>query len=328
MQILGSILEAIGNTPLVRLNRVPGNLQTSILVKCEYLNPSGSIKDRIALRMISEAEKAGKVKPDSMVVESSTGNTAIALSFVSAVKGLRSRMCMPKGWVSEDRRRILEAYGAEIEEIEAGEEIERELRGRAVHGGVVEILPRRRALFYEQEDPDHTWYARQAMNPDNIAAHREGTGREIVDQTDGKVDAFIGAVGTGGTLLGVAEALKAVNPEVKIYGVEPATSSLFKMAPEIKHYMKKYSIPGVEGWIVEEIERRRIVDEIFLVEDQDAVRMANRLCREEGLFCGMSGGANVFIALQIAKKMKPGEQVVTILPDNRYRYFTSEHFTT
>jgi len=125
MKILGSILEAIGNTPLVRLNRVTGKGKASILVKCEYLNPSGSIKDRIALRMIAEAEKAGKVKPGGTVVESSTGNTAIALSFVSAVKGLRSRMCMPKGWVSQDRRKILEMYGAQIEEVEAGEEIER-----------------------------------------------------------------------------------------------------------------------------------------------------------------------------------------------------------
>jgi cysteine synthase A len=235
---------------------------------------------------------------------------------------------MPKGWVSEDRRKILETYGAEIEEVEAGKEIEEELKGKAVHGGVVEILPRRRALAYEQEDPEHTWFARQAMNPDNIAAHRDGTGKEIIEQTDGKVDAFIGAVGTGGTLLGVAEALKAVNPRVKIYGVEPVSSSLFKMAPEIKTYMKKYSIPGVEGWIIEEIERRKIVDEIFLIGNREAVTMANRLCREEGLFCGMSGGANVFVALQIAEKLAPNQNVVTILPDNRYRYFASENFTT
>ncbi len=328
MKILGSILEAIGNTPMIRLSRVTGSLKPSVLVKCEYLNPSGSIKDRIALRMIQEAEKAGKLKPGGRVVESSTGNTAIALSFVCAVKGLRAKMCMPKGWVSEDRRKILETYGAEIEEVEAGKEIEEELKGKAVHGGVVEILPRRKALAYEQEDPEHTWFARQAMNPDNIAAHRDGTGKEILEQTDGRVDAFVGAVGTGGTLLGVAEALKAVNPKVKLYGVEPVSSSLFKMAPEIKTYMKKYSIPGVEGWIIEEIERRKIVDEIFLIGNREAVAMANRLCREEGLFCGMSGGANVFVALQIAEKLGPDQNVVTILPDNRYRYFASENFTT
>ncbi len=328
MKILGSILEAIGNTPLVRLNKLPGDVETEILAKCEYLNPSGSIKDRIALWMINAAEKEGKLKAGDTVVESSTGNTAIALSFVSAVKGLRSKMCMPKGWVSEDRRKILEAYGAELIEVDPGEEVERELKGKAVHGGVVEILPRRRALEYETADPGHTWYARQAMNPANIAAHREGTGQEIVEQTEGKVDAFVGAVGTGGTLLGVAEALKAVNPKVKVYGVEPVTSSLFKMAPEIKRYMKKYSIPGVEGWIIEEIQKRAIVDEIVLVSDRDAVQTANRLCREEGLFCGMSGGANVFVALQIGMRLQKGERVVTILPDNRYRYFASEHFTT
>ena len=328
MKILGSILEAIGNTPLIRLNKLPGDVEAEILAKCEYLNPSGSIKDRIALWMIDAAQKEGKLKAGDTVVESSTGNTAIALSFVSAVKGLRSKMCMPKGWVSEDRRKILEAYGAELIEVDPGEEVERELKGKAVHGGVVEILPRRRALEYEMADPGHTWYARQAMNPANIAAHREGTGREIVEQTEGKVDAFVGAVGTGGTLLGVAEALKAVNPKVKVYGVEPVTSSLFKMAPEIKRYMKKYSIPGVEGWIIEEIQKRAIVDEIVLVSDRDAVQTANRLCREEGLFCGMSGGANVFVALQIGMRLQKGERVVTILPDNRYRYFASEHFTT
>jgi cysteine synthase A len=328
MKILGSILEAIGNTPLVRLNQVTKGINASVLVKCEYLNPSGSIKDRIALRMIEEAEKAGKVKAGSTIVDSSTGNTAIALSFVSAVKRLHSKMCMPKGWVSGDRRKIIEAYGAEIVEVAAGKEIEEELQGKAVHGGVIEILPRRKALEFESNDPEHTWYARQAMNPDNIAAHREGTGKEIIEQTDGKVDAFVGALGTGGTLLGVAEALKAVNPPVKIYGVEPITSSLFKMAPEIKQYMKKYSIPGVEGWIIEEIAKRQIVDDIFLVGDEDALEMANHLCQEEGLFCGISGGANVFISIKIAEKMKKGEQVVTILPDNRYRYFNSEHFTT
>jgi cysteine synthase A len=237
-------------------------------------------------------------------------------------------MCMPKGWMSEVKRKTVELYGAEVVEVAVGEEIEQELKGKAVHGGVVEILPRRKALEFETQDPENTWYARQAMNPDNIAAHRDGTGLEIVEQTDGKVDALVAAVGTGGTLLGVAEALKAANPGVKIYGVEPVTSSLFQMAPEIKHYMKKYSIPGVEGWIIEEIEKRKIVDKIFLVSNQDALNMANRLCREEGLFCGMSSGANVFVALQIAEKMKKSEHVVTILPDNRYRYFASEHFTT
>lgn len=174
----------------------------------------------------------------------------------------------------------------------------------------------------------NTWWARQALNPDNIAAHRETTGKEIIEQTDGKVDAFIGAVGTGGTLLGVSEALLKANPEVKIYAVEPASSSLLKMAPELRPYMEKYGIPGIAGWIITEIENRKIIAETHLVENQEAIQMAHRLAKEEGLFCGMSSGANVFVALKVAPKIGKGKNVVTILPDNRDRYFSNEHFTT
>jgi len=327
MKICNSILEAIGNTPLVRLNQVSQGIAASILAKCEFLNPSGSIKDRIALRMISEAEKGGKLEEGSTVVEASTGNTAIALSFVAAIKGYKSIMCMPKGWATEERTKIMRAYGAEVIEVDPGEEIERELKGKSVHGGVVELLPRIRCLDMEKNQPK-TWWARQALNPDNIAAHRETTGKEIIEQTDGKVDAFVCAVGTGGTLLGVSEALLEVNPEVKIYAVEPASSSLLKMAPQLRPYMEKYGIPGVTGWIITQLEKRKIVAEIYLVENQDAVEMAHRLTREEGLFCGMSSGANVFVALQVARKMEKGKNVVAILPDRRDRYFYTEHFTT
>lgn len=327
MKIYDSILQVVGNTPMVRLNRVARSVDASILVKCEYLNPSGSLKDRIALRMIEEAEKAGKLKEGGTVTESSTGNTAIALSFVCAAKGYKSVMHMPKGWATKDRLDILRAYGAEVIEVSVGEDIQKELEGKSVHGGVVEIMPRIKALEMEKNNPK-VWWARQALNPDNTNAHRDTTGKEIIEQTDGKVDAFIAAVGTGGTLLGVAEALKEVNPSVKIYGVEPESSSLFKMGPEIRKYMKKYGIPGVEGLIINEVEKRGIVDEIFLVKDKDAVEMAHRLCEEEGLFCGISSGANVHVALQIAPKFGSGKNIVTILPDNRYRYFAAEHFTT
>jgi cysteine synthase A len=327
MKIYDSILQAVGNTPMVRLNRITEGINAHILVKCEYLNPSGSLKDRIALRMIEEAEKAGKLREGGTVTESSTGNTAIALSFVCAAKGYKSVMHMPKGWATEDRLKILKAYGAEVIEVSVGEEIERELEGKAVHGGVVEVMPRIKALEMERNNAN-VWWARQALNPDNVRAHRDSTGKEIIEQTDGKVDVFIAAVGTGGTLLGVAEALKEVNPSVKIFGVEPESSSLFKMGPEIRKYMKKYGIPGVEALIINEIEKRGIVDEIFLVSDRDAIEMAHRLCEEEGLFCGMSSGANVHVALKIAPKYGKGKNIVTILPDNRYRYLAAEHFTT
>jgi cysteine synthase A len=327
MRISNSILEAIGNTPLVRLNRVTQGIGANVLAKCEFLNPSGSIKDRIALRMISEAEKAGKLQEGSTIVEASTGNTAIALSFVSAIKGYKSVMCMPKGWATEGRTKIMRAFGAEVIEVDPGEEIERELKGKSVHGGVVELIPRIRCLEMEKSLPN-TWWARQALNPDNIAAHRETTGKEIVEQTDGKVDAFVCAVGTGGTLLGVSEALMEVNPEVRVYAVEPASSSLLKMAPQLRPYMEKYGIPGVAGWIITQIENRKLVAETYLVENQDAVDMAHRLTREEGLFCGMSSGANVYIALQVAREMEKGRTIVTILPDRWDRYFYTEHFTT
>jgi len=327
MKIYDSILQAVGNTPMVRLRRVTKGVKPDILVKCEYLNPSGSIKDRIALRMIEEAEKAGKLKEGGTVTESSTGNTATALSFVCAAKGYKSIMHMPKGWVTEDRLKILKAYGAEVIEVSVGEEIEKELAGKSIHGGVVEIMPRIKALEMEQNNPN-AWWARQALNPDNVNAHRDTTGKEIIEQTDGKIDVFIAAVGTGGTLLGVAEALKTLNPSIKIYGVEPEGTSLLKMGPEIRKYMRKYGIPGVEGLIISEIEKRGIVDEVVFVKDEDAVEMAHRLCEEEGLFCGMSSGANVHLALQIAREYVNGANIVTVLPDNRFRYFASEHFIT
>jgi cysteine synthase A len=328
MKIYNSILEAIGNTPLVKINKLSNNNSANILVKCEYLNPSGSIKDRIALRMIQGAESSGKIKDkNATIVEASTGNTAIAISFVCAVKGYRAVVFMPKGWATKDRTRILSCYGANIVEVELEKEIEAEIKGKSVHGGIVELLPRIKCLEMEKQDTK-IWWARQALNRDNILAHRETTGREIIEQTEGKVDALVCSVGTGGTLLGVSEALLKVNPNLEIYAVEPASSSLLKLAPEIKLYMKKYNIPGISGWIISEIEKRKILTEVHLVKDKDAIQTAHLLAKKEGLFCGMSSGANFFIAKKIANELGKGKNVVTILPDSRDRYFETEHFTT
>jgi cysteine synthase A len=222
---------------------------------------------------------------------------------------------------------MIRSYGAEIVEVDPGEEIERELAGKSVHGGVVELLPRIKCLEMETNQPN-TWWARQALNRENIAAHRETTGKEIIEQTEGQVDALVCSVGTGGTLLGVSEALMNINPEVKIYAVEPASSSLLKLAPELRPYMEKYGIPGIAGWIISEIEKRGILTGTYLVEDKDAIRMAHRLAEEEGLFCGMSSGANVFVAQKVAAEMGEGKNIVAILPDSRDRYFLAEHFTT
>lgn len=327
MKALNSILEAVGNTPIVRLNKVARNVDATVLVKCEFLNPSGSIKDRVALRMINEAEKSGKIKPGGVVVESSTGNMAIALAFVSALKGYKAVMYMPKGWVTMEKTWMLKAYGADIREVSPGEEIERELKGKSVHGGVVELLPRKTCLKAEKTHPN-TWWSRQALNFDNVLAHREGTGKEILEQTDGKIDAFVAAIGTGGTLLGVGKLLKEKIPNVRIYGVEPVNAPLYRENATIRSYMEKYAIPGIKGWIVEELKKSGIVDECFLVGDKDAVNMSHRLAEEEGLFVGMSSGANVYATLKVAKELGKGKTAVTILPDNRDRYITSEHFTT
>lgn len=327
MRLYNNLLEAIGNTPLIKLDKLVKNPNFTILAKCEYLNPSGSIKDRVALYMIEQAEQKGQIQPGGTVVESSTGNMAIALTFVSALKGYKAVMCMPKGWATRERVWMLKALGAEVEEVSPGEEIERELAGKSVHGGVVELLPRKRCLEMEKTQPN-TWWARQALNFDNVLAHRVGTGKEILKQTDGKVDAFVAAIGTGGTLLGVGKLLKEQNPEVKIYGVEPADAPLYNENVEMQSYMKKYAIPGTEGWIVEELKKSGIVEKCFLVKDKDAIEVAHRLAKEEGLFVGMSSGANVYVALKIAKKLGNGKVVVTVLPDRRDRYFTSEHFTT
>jgi cysteine synthase len=327
MKVMNSVLEAIGNTPMVRLNKVSSNANAEILVKCEYLNPSGSIKDRMALYMICQAEKAGKIKKGGTIVESSTGNTAIALSFVSVVKGYQSKMFMPKGWVNEDRIRILKSFNAEITEISPGEEIERDLKDKSVHGSVVELIPRIKALEMEKNETN-TWWVRQGLNYDNVLAHYETTGKEILEQTDGKIDAFVASIGTGGTLLGVAKALKEKIPDIEIYGVEPEGMPFFKSNDEIRTYMKKYSIPGVEGWLVEELRRSGLVKKCYLVNDKNAVDMARRLVTEEGLFVGISSGANVYVAKKIAKQLGKGKRVVTILHDRRDRYYTSEHYTT
>jgi len=324
MKVGQNALDFIGNTHLVNLNVAENNV--TVQAKCEYLNPSGSIKDRVALRLINEAEREGKLKPGGTVVESSTGNMGIALSMVCSVKRYNTIIYMPKGWAVDEKKRIMRAYGAKIVEVSPGKEIERELKGKSVHGGVVELLPRIKCLEAERKQKN-TWWARQAINPYNAIAHEETTGKEILEQTHGRVDAFVAAVGTGGTLLGVGRALKKRNPDVKIYAVEPASSPLLKTAPQIQHYMEKYGIPGVRGWIVEEIKKLNIADETLLVSDRDAVGMANRLARERGLFVGMSSGASVYASMKLAEKMRGGN-IVTILPDSRYRYLTVEHFVT
>ena len=316
----GSVLDLIGNTPLVRLRKVTQGLEAQVLAKLEYLNPSGSIKDRIALYMIENAEKRGDLKRGYRIVEASTGNTGIALSFVAAVKGYPITVYMPKAVASEERKRMMESYGAQIELV-GTEDLDTAL-DPSVHGGVIEIVPRQKCK--EVEAANHNiWWARQFSNPDNVAAHRETTGKEILKQTGGQIDAFVASIGTGGTLLGVSQAIKPVRPEAQMIAVEPAG------APWIGR--GKEAIPFIEGitdGLLFDILDGGVAEEILWVTDEEAVQMARRLAREEGLFCGISAGANVFAALQVAKRLGKDKTIVAILTDSRDRYLTTVRYIT
>jgi cysteine synthase A len=305
MKVVNSVLELIGNTPLMRLNRVTDDCGASILAKLEFLNPTGSIKDRIALSMIEAAEKEGIIKPGSTIIEATSGNTGIGLSFVAAAKGYKMIVVMPEV-MSMERRMVMKIYGADLVLTPAKD--------------FVEGSCKKAKELAKQTDgfcPD------QFANPANVAAHRIRTGQEIWDQTDGKVDGFVAGVGTGGTLIGVAETLKKKNPRVVIAAVEPAESPVMSGGKSGSH-----RIEGIgDGFIPDIIARARdLVDEVITIKDEDAIRMTHRLIREEGLFVGISSGANVLAAMQLGKKLGKGKTVVTVLPDNAYRYFSTDLF--
>jgi cysteine synthase A len=292
-----------------------------VWVKVEYLNPSGSTKDRIALFMIEAAEREGKLRPGNTIVEASTGNTAIALAFVAAVKGYRLKIFMPAEAASGERVKLIRAFGAEIQTVDA--RAEGASTDPTLHGGVLEILPRMKCRDLEASKPG-VWWARQFSNPQNVQAHRETTGKEIVAQVPGRVDGFAASVGTGGTLLGVAQALREAWPEVRIMSVEPI--GLPMLSKDARQRMPL--IPGITDGILVEIDRAQIVDDTVAIPDEEAVAMMHRLAMEEGLSCGVSGGANVVAAIRLAQKLGPKARVVTVLPDRRDRYLTVERYIT
>jgi cysteine synthase A len=274
-------------------------------VKLEFLNPTGSIKDRIALSMIEAAEEEGILKPGSTIIEATSGNTGIGLSFVAAAKGYKMIVVMPEV-MSMERRRVMKIYGADLVLTPAKD--------------FVEGSCKKAKELAKQTDgfcPD------QFANPANVAAHRICTGQEIWEQTDGKVDGFVAGVGTGGTLIGVAETLKKKNPRVVIAAVEPAESPVMSEGKSGSH-----RIEGIgDGFIPDIIARARdLVDEVITIKDADAIRMTHRLIKEEGLFVGISSGANVLAAMQLGKELGKGRTIVTVLPDNAYRYFSTDLF--
>ncbi len=308
---------------MIRLKRVTKSIESEVCVKLEYLSPSGSIKDRMALRMIEDAEKSGRLKKGMKIVEASTGNTATALAMVGAAKGYQVAVYIPSSAESEERARIIKSFGAEVVLVEIDDPNNEFLKSKGIHGAVAEVIPRQVCLAAEKAEPDKIWWARQFSNPSNVAAHRETTGQEILEQTDGKVDVFVTALGTGGTLTGVSQALRAHNPKVRIVAVEPKHSRTIQNGK-----LKIPIIEGVSGGIMLELDQKKIADEIVAVDEDDAIHMAHRLAEEEGLFCGLSSGGNVFAALQVAKTLGPGKRVVTLLVDHRDRYLFRERWTT
>jgi cysteine synthase A len=317
MSFANSILEKIGNTPLVKLNKVISAGSANVFVKAEYLNPSGSLKDRIALEMILDAEKQGLLKPGYTIIEASTGNTGTALSFVGTQLGYNVEIYMPEGMTPE-RIKIMETYGAKVHELKLEES-----REGSVAGAEVEIDTRIKCLEIESSYPK-IWWTRQFSNPANTRAHVK-TGREIINQLGDTVDAFVASIGVGGTLYGVSKALREIYPDVLIIGLEPASA--------------KYSIsegytrvPGTNddicGGIIEEMMNSGLVDKVVKVSNIDAISTSDRLVREEGLFCGISSGANVFMAKKIAEEFGPGKNVVSVLPDNHDRYLSEKKYIT
>ena len=303
MKVAENVLELIGSTPMVKLNKTTKGVKATVLAKLEFLNPSGSIKDRIAKHMIESAEKKGILKPDSVIAVATSGNTGIAFAMAAAVKGYKMIVVMPKE-MSGERRKMILAYGAEIVFTPGCEsDVEKSIKK-------VEEMARKNPKI---------WVADQFTNIDNVVAHRETTAREILAQTGGKVDAFVAGVGTGGTLTGVAELLKKKIPNVRIVAVEPAECAVLSGGKKGPH-----RIEGIGDGFVPKILRLDLIDEVIAVPDEEAIKMSRRLAKEEGIFAGISSGANVSAALRVAGSLGEEKAVVTVLPDSGQRYFSTD----
>ena len=329
-----TILAHIGNTPLIKLTRVPETPDVEIYAKCEFMNPGGSIKDRMALRMIEEAEKNGELEAGGTIVDQSTGNTGPALAFVGAVKGYKVRLFLPSHLSSTynpaDRIRIAKLFGCTVTAVDLQEHINNLEALDPVERAAAFVAIRMKQCHDLQAHDRKVWWSNQLCNLNNARAHRDGTGREILEQLDGKVDAWVASIGTGGTLLGVAQAIRATNPDVLVAGVLPTDDQriAWVRSRAVHTYLERFGAPSMR-FLIEDILENELMDREITVRDEDARNMADRLCREEGLFCGMSSGANVAAAVQLARGMKKGTRIVTVLVDRRDRYFAehpNEHY--
>jgi cysteine synthase A len=301
-----TILELIGGTPLVRLRRIPDAACAEVWVKCEQFNPGGSVKDRIALAMIEAAEAEGRIRPgESVIVEPTSGNTGIGLALVCAVKGYRLILTMPES-MSLERRSLLKAYGAELILTPA----ERTMEGAVERA---DELCRKNANYFMPQ---------QFKNPANPEVHRRTTAPELLRQLgDRTLDAFVAGVGTGGTITGVGGVFKEKWPAIQIVAVEPTTSAVLSGGAVGPH-----KIQGIGAGFVPDILDRKVIDEVRRVADREAFEMKVRLAKEEGLLVGISSGANVFVALQVARELGPKKRVVTVLADTGERYFSLDEY--
>ena len=306
--IFNDILEAVGHTPLVRLNHIPESDCAEVLVKFEAVNIGGSIKTRTALNMITEAEKRGDIGPDTIIVEPTSGNQGIGLALVGAVRGYPTRIIMPDS-VSEERRKLCNAYGAEVVLIHDDGDI-----GACID----ECL--QAALRMSREDP-RIYIPEQFSNPDNPRVHLYHTAQEILNDVDGPIDGFCSGVGTGGTITGIGEALAGENPDIEIWAVEPEHAAILSGGSIGTHLQM-----GIGDGLIPKNLNQDIYSHIHIVRDEEALEMSRRLAREEGLLCGISSGSNVATALVMARKLGLGKRVVTLLPDTAERYFSTELF--
>ena len=306
--IYNNILDAIGHTPMIRLNRMnkPGNAE--ILVKFEGLNVGGSIKTRTAYNMIKQAEKEGTINENTIIVEPTSGNQGIGLALVGAVRGYKTIIIMPDS-VSEERRKLVKHYGAEVILIHDAGDI-----GKCID----ECL--QTALRMAEED-ENVFVPQQFANENNTNAHKYHTALEILEQTAGKIDGFCSGIGTGGTITGIGETLKSQYPDIEIWAVEPEHAAILAGGTIGTHLQM-----GIGDGIIPDILNREIYDDIYIVTDEEALQTAKDLAVKEGIMCGISSGTNVAAALKLAEKLGEGKTVVTILPDTAERYFSTPLF--
>lgn len=306
--IYNNVLEAMGHTPMIRLNRMNSPENAEVLVKYEGLNVGGSIKTRTAFNMIEEAKKQGRIHEDTIIVESTSGNQGIGLALIGAVQGYKTVIFMPDS-VSEERRKLVQHYGAEV---------------RLVHdaGNIGDCIDEclRLALEMARENPK-VFVPQQFENPANPMVHRHHTGLEILEQVGGPIHGFCSGIGTGGTITGIGEVLKAQNPEMEIWAVEPENAAILAGGTVGTHLQM-----GIGDGVIPPILNKQIYDDIYVVTDEEAIQTAKDLARLEGLMCGISSGTNVAAALKLAKKLGKGKTVVTVLPDTAERYFSTPLF--